>query len=236
MTNELSSETLKEYGLHAGASVVGIADSKDFDLAPEGFKPTDALNGCRSVIVLGAPVPKEAISKNSTIGYIDIRNAINEKMNGVAKNMAKRIKRDGYKAREITGMGGKWVNGFQCGLISLKHAAELAGLGIIGKNYLLTNPEYCNLLWFSAVLTDAVLTHDKKSPNTFCNNCNKCVEMCPAKALDNPALFGKKVCAGTVFKKVDDKWEILCFLCRKVCLYRFGVNQDFESFLNESDN
>ena len=57
MLNELSSEMVKEYGLKAGASVVGIAASKDFHLAPEGFKPSDNLEGCRSVIVLGASFP-----------------------------------------------------------------------------------------------------------------------------------------------------------------------------------
>jgi hypothetical protein len=37
----MNSETVKEYGLSAGASIVGIAASKDFDSAPEGFKPSD---------------------------------------------------------------------------------------------------------------------------------------------------------------------------------------------------
>jgi hypothetical protein len=40
MVSEINSEIIKEYGVDAGASVVGIADSKDFELAPKGFKPT----------------------------------------------------------------------------------------------------------------------------------------------------------------------------------------------------
>ena len=223
MKNELNSKTVKEYGLNAGASVVGIAASKDFGLAPEGFKPSDNLEGCTSVVVLGAPIPQEAILKDP-VGFIDIRNALNEKMTDIAKNVAKRIKADGYKSKAINGMGGKWVNGMQFGHISMKHAAELAGLGIIGKNYLLFNSEYGNLLWFSAVLTDAVLAPDKKAKYKVCNKCNKCVEMCPSKALDNLPLFGKKVCADTMFKKINGKWEIMCFLCRKVCPNRFGIN------------
>ena len=65
MTIELNSETVKEYGIQAGASVVGIAASKDFGLAPEGFKPSDNLEGCRSVIVLGTAFPKETLSNTS---------------------------------------------------------------------------------------------------------------------------------------------------------------------------
>ena len=55
-----------------------------------------------------------------------------------------------------------------------------------------TVKKYGNLLWFSAVLTDADLIPDKKAKFNFCNNCNKCVETCPVQALDNPAVFEKK--------------------------------------------
>jgi len=50
----------------------------------------------------------------------------------------------------------------QFGYISLKHAAEITGFVFIGKKYLLTNPQYDNLLWFSAVLTDADLMSEEK--------------------------------------------------------------------------
>lgn len=203
----INAETVKEYAKTVGASVVGIVASADFASAPDGFKPSDVLDGCLCVVVLGAPFPREAIIDDS-VEYTDIRNAINEKMNDIAKKTAKKIASEGYKAKAVSGLSGQ---------ISLKHAAELAGLGVIGKNYLLANPEYGSLLWFSAVLTDAALTADKKAMHTVCGNCGKCVEICPSKALDNPASFGKKKCSDTCFKIVNGKWKIKCFLCRKVC-------------------
>jgi len=204
MTNDLNSETVKGYGSSAGAKAVGIAASKDFHLAPDGFRPADIMEGCLSVIVLGSPFPREAILGDTT-GYIDIRNAMNERMGEIAKAVAKQIKSDGYKARDISGMGGKWVDGMTHGHISLKHAAELAGLGVIGRNQLLINDEYGSLLWLSAVLTDAALTPDEKARYSVCDNCSICVEMCPSKALDDPDSFGKKVCSGTMFKREDGK-------------------------------
>ena len=222
MVNELSSEKVKGYGMSAGASVVGIASSKDFDTAPEGLKPGDALKGCLSVIVLAAHFPREALT-NTSVEYTAHRTLMIEKINGIAENVEKRIKSDGYKARAVHGFGGKWVNGEQRGLISLKHAAELAGIGTIGRNHLLTSPEYGNLLWLSAVLTTADLTPDKKAQFSFCENCNICVEICPTKALDDPASFGKKGCASVFFKMVDGKWEVQCYLCRKMCPHRFGT-------------
>jgi epoxyqueuosine reductase QueG len=217
----MTSETVKQYGLTAGASVVGIAASNDFNLTPDGFKPTDNLTGCRSVIVLGTPYPQEALSKTS-VEYTEIRNEIYKRMDGVAKKVAKQIASKGYSTKAIGSIGGKFVNGKFYGHISLKHAAELAGLGVINRNYLLTNPQYGNLLWLSAVLTDVDLVPDKKVEYIICDNCNKCVEICPSKALENPALFGQKECSRTCWKMVNGKWTLVCFLCRKVCPYRFG--------------
>jgi len=221
----LTSETVKEYALSAGAAVAGIAAACDFDAAPEGYRPTDALEGCASVIVIGAPITKEAVLADDMIGFIDIRSALNKELKETVKQVAKQIKAAGYTVRAIGGMDGKWVDGSTRGPISLKHAAELAGLGVIGKNYLLTNPEHGNLLWFSAVLTDAELTPDPKLAINFCGNCNRCVSSCPIHALDTHGSVIKKACSKQVFKQINKKWEIMCFLCRKVCPHRFGTDK-----------
>ena len=221
MSNELTNERVKEYGLNAGANVVGIASAKDFGSAPEGSHPSDNLEGCRSVIVLGTTFPHEVL--NNTVEYTASRNAMLTKMTDIAKEVAKRVKADGYQSKAISASGGKTVDGKMYGHISLKHAAELAGLGIVGKNYLLINSEYGTLLWLSAVLTDADLTPDKKAQYNICENCNICVEACPTGSLDDLDDFGRKECA-KFFKIVNKKLEIQCFLCRKVCPYCFGID------------
>jgi epoxyqueuosine reductase QueG len=220
----LTHSTVKEYGIEAGASVVGIAASKDFGLAAEGFRPADVLDGCLSVVVFGSPFPQEALLKSSG-EYTEIRNGMLAKMNDIAKKVAKKIKNAGYKAHVISGVSGKYVKGKLYGHISLKHAAELAGLGIIGRNYLLTNSEYGNLLWFSAILTDADLISDEKARYSVCDHCNKCVKACPSKALNHPGSFGHKECSSRSWKLTAGKWEIVCFSCRKVCPYRFGTQE-----------
>ena len=224
MATKLTSTLVKEYGLHAGADVVGIAASKEFGLAPDGFKPTDVLSECRSLIVLGATFSPEVL--NDIDEYTASRNAMLTAVTNMAKVVAKRIKADGYKTKVISATGGKWVDGDgrkeQFGYISLKHAAEIAGLGVIGKNYLLTSPQYGNLLWFSAVLTDAELMPDEKVQFTMCGNCNKCVEVCPAGALDDLASFGKRGCS-KFFAIENKKFKIKCFSCRTVCSYLTGV-------------
>ena len=223
MKAKLSSEIVKQYGRDAGANVVGIAAASDFNLAPDGFKPTDVLPECLSVIVLGGSFSPEVL--NDMAAYTTSRNAMLTAMTDMAKKVAKRIKTDGYKSKAISASGGKSVDSDGrkelFGHISLKHAAEIAGLGVIGKNYLLTNPQYGNLLWLSAVLIDAELTSDEKLQYEICGNCNKCVEACPAGALDDLASFGKKGCS-KFFTIEDRRFIIKCFLCRTVCPYCFG--------------
>ncbi len=228
MRHDITSGIVKEYGINAGADVVGIAAASDFSAAPEGFKPADVLPECCSVIVLGTTFSRSVL--NSIDQYSASRNAMLTTMTDTAKATAKRIKADGYKTKVISAAGGKWVDGDgrkeQFGCISLKHAAELAGLGVIGKNYLLTNPEYGNLLWFSAVLTDAELMPDEKVQfTTMCDNCNICVEACPAGALDDLTSFGKKGCSSH-YKIENGKFRIKCFLCRTVCPHAFGITAD----------
>ena len=224
--NPINSEIVKEYGREAGASVVGVASAQDFALSPEGFHPVDALPECRSVVVLGTSFPREVFG--SIDEYSASRNAMLSTMTDMGKAVAKRIKADGYKTKPISASGGKWVQGEgrkeQFGTISLKHAAEIAGLGVIGKNYLLTNAEYGNLLWLSAVLTDAELSPDEKAKMAdFCEGCNKCVEACPVGALNDLSAFGKKGCSSH-FKIEDKTFKIKCFLCRTICPYAFGLH------------
>lgn len=216
---KLESLTVKEYGAAAGANLVGIASAEDFGSAPEGFKPSYLLEGCRSVIVLGASFSKGVLGDAAE--YTASRNAMLTKMTEIAKAVAKRVKAHGYNVKAISASGGKTIDGKLFGHISLKHAAELAGLGHIGRNYLLTNRDYGNLIWLSAVLTDAQLFPDGQAEKTICTGCGKCVEACPSGALNDPAAFGKKECS-KFFVIEDRKFKIKCFLCRTICPYGQG--------------
>lgn len=227
MAAELTGAAVKAYGIDAGADLVGIAAAKDFDTAPAGFRPADVLPQCRSVVVLGATFPPEVL--NSIAEYTASRNEMLSRMTALAKEVAKRLQADGCKTKVISAAGGRWVDGDgrkeQFGYISLKHAAEIAGLGVIGRNYLLTNPQYGNLLWFSAVLLDAELAPDEKAKSALCDNCNKCVTACPAGALDTLSPFGRKGCS-RFFTMEDRTFKVKCFLCRTSCPHAFGALAD----------
>jgi epoxyqueuosine reductase QueG len=70
------------------------------------------------------------------------------------------------------------------GDVSLRHAAVAAGLGIFGRHNLVIHPKFGSRVVFTAFLTELPLESDQRVTEELCDNCNLCVENCPAKALD----------------------------------------------------
>lgn len=76
---------------------------------------------------------------------------------------------------------------FLTGLLSLKHIAAQAGLGVLGYNSLLITPQYGPRVRLVAIVTDAEMRPDSPLNKNFCENCpNPCISLCPAKALKKP--------------------------------------------------
>ncbi len=69
---------------------------------------------------------------------------------------------------------------------SFKYAAVNAGLGWIGKNDVVITPKYGPRVRLSAVLIKAQFTYGRKILKSQCpEDCRKCVDACPYKALHN---------------------------------------------------
>ncbi|MGE5396550.1 MAG: epoxyqueuosine reductase [Chitinophagales bacterium] len=68
--------------------------------------------------------------------------------------------------------------------VSLRHAAVAAGLGAFGRNNLVLHPRFGSRVLFCAILCDLELSSDPPVSDEICNQCNICVENCPAGALD----------------------------------------------------
>jgi epoxyqueuosine reductase len=121
------------------------------------------------------------------------------------------------------------------GIISLKHAAELAGLGKIGKNTLLINEKYGNMIWLSAVLVSINLEPDSFADYEGClSSCTICLDSCPIQALDGVSI-NQKACWDHAFGTHNGgEWRIKCFACRKVCPYCLGIKQNGEKAVRTS--
>lgn len=68
-------------------------------------------------------------------------------------------------------------------VFSFKYAAVNAGLGWIGKNDVLITEEYGPRVRLAAVLIDFSFEAGRKITESRCGACNRCVDICPHKAL-----------------------------------------------------
>ncbi len=111
-------------------------------------------------------------------------------------------------------------------ILSLRHAGYLAGLGVLGKNTLLINEYYGNMIQLGAVLVDAELEGNPIATYEAClSDCQLCIDYCPEKALDG-ASVNQQLCRPRS-NFMTEKGYILkkCYVCRSVCPTALGMKQ-----------
>ncbi len=220
---------VKNLLLSLGADLCGIACVDRFDAAPRGFHPLDVFPGCKSVISFACRFPVAALSSPTPVVYTRVRNSISEKIDTIALETCIALERDGILAVPIPAVESipDPATGRKRSIVSLKHAAQAAGLGTIGRHSLLLTPEFGSMVWLGAVLTDAELEADPLLP-PICTNCNRCVEACPVGALAQSEV-DQVTCYAHAFGEDPklSRWVISCHQCRDACPHNFGTQNTF---------
>lgn len=119
--------------------------------------------------------------------------------------------------------------------------AKNAGLGWIGKNAILINPEAGSFVFLGEVIIDKELEYDSPIEEQ-CGSCTLCLDACPTKALIEPYTLNATKCITyhTVDKRAmempDEVKEKLnkriyaCDTCQDVCPYNKGANKTLNKF------
>jgi len=220
-------DQIKEFVLGLGADVCGVANVDRFSEAPAGFHPRDIFPDCKSVIVFGIALPKGLTKVEPRLIYGHFNSGTCPEVDWIAFRTGREIERlhggyavplpaDGpYEYWDAEKMEGR-------GLISMKHAAVLAGLGTLGKSTLLLNEHYGNLLTLGAVLTELDLASDPPAESICLETCELCIQSCPARALDGCRADQKKCRLNTYATNARGFAIVNCNKCREVCPMRFG--------------
>ena len=157
------------------------------------------------------------------VNYRHAYDITNLRLDLLTSKLASIIQQDGYKALAIPASE-RYDDERICAVFSHKLAANLAGLGWIGKSCLLVTPEAGPRVRWATVLIDAPLKITGKPLEVQCENCNKCVEICPVNAFTGEsfrenepreARYDAKKCEDYLYSDKDD-WKV-CGLCIYAC-------------------
>lgn len=213
-------DELKRIAVSSGASLFGAGNIEDlrthFDALP--LEQTDGLSYGVSIGARVSDAVLRGVITGPTRHYLHHYKMLNLLLDQTALKLSVVIQSKGYNALPIPASQIiDWEK--QTAHLSHKMIALRAGLGWIGRNNLLVNPEFGSKIRLASVLTDMPLRTD--SPvGRDCKNCRKCIEICPVSAINNShKQWDKTACLEKLkyFAKAHNVGQYICGLCVKVC-------------------
>ncbi len=203
--------------------------------------PTEALPGCRTVVVLSlsyAP-PPEAVSVadlrsfavppdsdpgRSTRDAVIARYALGRDYHDVFEEKLAALA-DQIRTLD-PGAGCRLYVDY--GPVLEREHAQRAGLGWIGKNTLLIDPEFGSYLLLGEILTTLDVAPDEPFLPDRCGTCSRCIEACPTGAIVAPRVLDARRCISwlTIENRGPIPLELRaalgnrvfgCDICQEVC-------------------
>jgi epoxyqueuosine reductase len=219
-------QALKDLSPDLGLSLFGAADVREvreeFRLEPDTRRRFDwalslglGLSGAVIDDIVDRPTPL----------YFHHYRQLNNFLDRAALQMASFIQNQGYQALPIAASQIiDWDR--QQAHVSHKRIGVLAGLGWIGRNNLLVNPDHGSRFRLVTVLTDMPLAPG--SPLEFgCGACRACLAPCPAQAIkETREQFDHQACYEKLkeFRRAGLVSQFICGVCVKAC--RGGVRKN----------
>jgi len=215
----MNSTIVKNEAERLGADLCGIAPVERFDQAPPGYHPRDVYRDARSVIVVAKKCPRSVLDATSFVPYTFVVNMTLDEVHRIAYRLVEYLEANGARAVPVPSMPYEYwdeANKEGRGILSLKHAGMLAGLGVLGRNTLLTNKDFGNMISLGAVLVNRDMEPDPIADYQACKeDCGICLRSCPAQALDGITVDQRR-CRET--SEPEGRFKLLtCNTCRKLC-------------------
>jgi epoxyqueuosine reductase QueG len=217
--DKLNYEKLKKISVDLGFSLFGVAEIKE--IKHEFNLPKVSVDKFSRGIALGKRLLDaviEEIKDRPTTLYFHHYRQLNFFLDRGAFLLSSKIQDLGYKALPIPASQiTDWKK--QQSHVSHKKIGLLAGLGWIGRNNLLVNPDMGSRCRLVTILTDMPLATDKPLDQD-CGSCRACIRVCPAKAIhEDVAEFDHWLCFDKLkeFRNSGVVGQHICGVCIRAC-------------------
>ncbi len=202
-----------------GAALLGVAFIKE--IKKEFYFSDEILRDLDYAISIGVrlsdPVLEEINDAPTKIYYHHYRQA-NIALDHIAFRVSAFIQAKGYKALPVPASQiMDWKR--EKGHLSHKNIGRLAGLGFIGRNNLLVNPEFGARFRLVTILTEARLERDAPL-QTNCGSCRACIAVCPVGAIKERQEDFDHIKCYERLKEFRDRGivgQFICGICVKAC-------------------
>jgi epoxyqueuosine reductase QueG len=180
-----------------------------------------------------------AIQNGPNQAYADEYTRVNRQINELATALAAELNRKGCRSLALAASERTDTVNIR-GDFPQKTAATRAGLGWIGHHCQLITRPFGSWVRLGTVFTDLESPCAKPVEKNFCGTCRRCVDACPANALQGQAWYPGLVRDVILNVQACDQWKKQhhyqfhkghnCGICSAVCPYGLKVLKKITGF------
>ena len=216
-------------GRHAGMSYLATERSLS-----RRSDPRQILPECCSILVLGIPYDRPNHPSGGVAAYAwgdDYHDVLKPRLQAVVAYLEDQV---GHPVPN------RWYT--DTGPLLERDLARRAGLGWIGKNSMLINPQQGSYFILAEILLGIDLPADDPLITDHCGSCTRCLDHCPTGCIlpDRTLDAGRCISYLTIENKGEiprdlreqvGSWLFGCDICQQVCPWnRFAVERGDERF------
>jgi epoxyqueuosine reductase QueG len=185
----VQSREIKNFVTRMGADLVGVAPADCVEPASNRRGPLNVMPEARAMVVFAKRMLRGSLESPRDEVVTTMNLVLYEELDRIAYALGEYLEARGFRAATVPAYSPVEMTAEakgMVGVVSLRHAAQAAGLGVLGKNNLLLTPLLGPRVRLGGVVTDVALAPDTPLNKDLCKDCEACVKACPADALSEP--------------------------------------------------